>query len=140
MFASIAQWLVRLPSKQRMQVRFLLLAQKKFNEKNWLFQKLFVYLHCERNTNMNGKNTIEELHKNGLIYLVFVSLISSDTLLGLDDCENSLNILTKYNEELKNANIDAESKQKYQKFINDAFEIVNRDLKSFKNKMETNSK
>ena len=33
MFASIAQWLVRLPSKQRMQVRFLLLAQKKFNEK-----------------------------------------------------------------------------------------------------------
>ena len=89
---------------------------------------------------MNGKNTIEELHKNGLIYLVFVSLISSDTLLGLDDCENSLNILTKHNEELKNANIDAESKQKYQKFINDAFEIVNRDLKSFKNKMETNSK
>ena len=89
---------------------------------------------------MNGKNTIEELHKNGLIYLVFVSLISSDTLLGLDDCENSLNILTKNNEELKNANIDAESKQKYQKFINDAFEIVNRDLKSFKNKMETNSK
>ena len=82
---------------------------------------------------MNGKNTIEEFHKNGLIYLVFVSLISSDTLLGLDDCENSLNILTKYNEELKNANIDAESKQKYQKFINDAFEIVNRDLKSFKN-------
>lgn len=140
MFASIAQWLVRLPSKQRMQVRFLLLAQKKFNEKNWLFQKLFVSLHCERNTNMNGKNTIEEFHKNGLIYLVFVSLISSDTLLGLDDCENSLNILTKYNEELKNANIDAELKQKYQKFINDAFEIVNRDLKSFKNKMETNSK
>ena len=97
-------------------------------------------MHCETNTNMNGKNTIEELHKNGLIYLVFVSLISSDTLLGLDDCENSLNILTKNNEELKNANIDAESKQKYQKFINDAFEIVNRDLKSFKNKMETNSK
>ena len=89
---------------------------------------------------MNGKNTIEELHNNGLIYLVFVSLISSDTLLGLNDCENSLNTLTKYNEELKNANIDAESKQKYQKFINDAFEIVNRDLKSFKNKMETNSK
>ena len=97
-------------------------------------------MHCETNTNMNGKNTIEELHKNGLIYLAFVSLISSETLLGLDDCENSLNILTKYNEELKNANIDAESKQKYQKFINDAFEIVNRDLKSFKNKKETNSK
>lgn len=97
-------------------------------------------MHRETNTNMDSKNTIEELHNNGLIYLVFASLISSDTLLGLDDCENSLNILTKYNEELKNANIDAESKQKYQKFINDAFEIVNRDLKSFKNKMETNSK
>jgi len=89
---------------------------------------------------MNDKNTIEELHKNELIYLVFASLISSDTLLGLDDCENSLNRLTKYNEDLKNANIDTESKQKYQKFINDAFEIVNRDLKNFKNKMETHSK
>lgn len=89
---------------------------------------------------MDDINIIEFLHEKGLVYLVFASLISSDTLLSLNDCENSLKNLIKYNEALKNANIDTESKQKYQKFINDAFEIVNRDLKIFKNQTETNSK
>lgn len=89
---------------------------------------------------MDDINIIEFLHKKGFVYLVFASLISSDTLLSLNDCENSLKKLIKYNEALKNANIDAESKQKYQKFINDAFEIVNRDFNSFKDKMETHSK
>jgi len=97
--------------------------------KNLVISKIICIFASWNKYNMNDKNTIEELHKNELIYLVFASLISSDTLLGLDDCED-----------LKNANIDTESKQKYQKFINDAFEIVNRDLKNFKNKMETHSK
>ena len=43
MFASIAQWLVRLPSKQRIRVRFSLFAQKKFNEK-FGYLKNYLYL------------------------------------------------------------------------------------------------
>ena len=86
---------------------------------------------------MKNKNVIELLHKSGFIYLALVSLISSDNLLGIDDCEKSLKELERFNEALKEANIEEEKKKEYQKYIDEGFDIVNRDLKRFKEEMET---
>ena len=80
-------------------------------------------------------NVLEELHKSGFIYLMLGSLISSDSLLSVEDCETSLEQLEKLNEDLKTANIEEEKKKEYQEFIDKGFEIVKRDLNQFK--MET---
>lgn len=77
-------------------------------------------------------NIIEELHKSGFIYLMLGSLISSDTLLTIKDCETSLKELENLNEDLKSANIEEEKKKEYQDFIDKGFEIVKRDLEEFK--------
>ena len=78
-------------------------------------------------------NFLEELHKSGFIYLMLGSLISSDSLLSVEDCEKSLERLEKLNEELKTADIEEEKKQEYQDFIDRGFEIVKRDLNQFQN-------
>lgn len=88
---------------------------------------------------MKNKNVIELLHKSGIIYLMLGSLISSDTLLSVKDCENSLKELEKFNESLKEANIKEEKKKEYQDFIDRGFEIVKRDLEKFKEEMETDA-
>lgn len=85
------------------------------------------------------ENIIELLHKSGFIYLMLGSLISSDTLLSVKDCEKSLKELEKLNEALKEANIKEEKKKEYQDFIDNGFEIVKRDLEKFKEKMETDA-
>ena len=85
------------------------------------------------------ENIIELLHKSGIIYLMLGSLISSDTLLSVKDCENSLKELEKFNESLKEANIKEEKKKEYQDFIDRGFEIVKRDLEKFKEEMETDA-
>lgn len=83
------------------------------------------------------ENIIELLHKSGFIYLMLGSLISSDTLLSIKDCEKSIKELEKLNEALKEANIEEKKKKEYQDFIDRGFEIVKRDLEKFKEKMET---
>lgn len=83
------------------------------------------------------ENIIELLHKSGFIYLMLGSLISSDTLLSVKDCETSLTELERLNEALKEANIEEDKRKEYQGFIDKGFKIVKRDLKKFKKKMET---
>lgn len=88
---------------------------------------------------MNNKkdNIIELLHESGFIYLMFGSLISSDKLLSVKDCEKSIKELERLNEALKEANIEENKRKEYQDFIDKGFDIVNRDLKRFKDEMET---
>lgn len=82
------------------------------------------------------ENIIELLHESGFIYLMLGSLISADTLLSVKDCETSLKELERFNEALKEANIEEEKRKEYQDFIDRGFEIVKRDLEEFKNKNE----
>ena len=89
---------------------------------------------------MNNKkdNIIELLHESGFIYLMFGSLISSDKLLSVKDCEKSIKELELLNEALKEANIEEDKRKEYQDFIDKGFGIVNEDLKRFKEENETN--
>lgn len=83
---------------------------------------------------MNNKkeNIIELLHESGFIYLMFGSLISSDKLLSVKDCEKSIKELERLNEALKEADIEEHKRKEYQDFIDKSFGIVNEDLKRFK--------
>ena len=87
---------------------------------------------------MNNKkeNIIELLHESGFIYLMFGSLISSDKLLSVKDCEKSIKELERLNEALKEADIEEHKRKEYQDFIDKSFEIVKRDLEEFKKKSE----
>lgn len=87
-------------------------------------------------SNIN-ENIIEKLHNSGFIFLVFGSMISADNLTNVSSCEIALNQMKLFDEALKTANIDEESKIEYQKFINNGFNIINSDLEKFKEKMET---
>lgn len=86
-------------------------------------------------SNIN-ENIIEKLHDSGFIFLVFGSMISADNLTNVSSCEIALKQMKLFDEALKTANIDKESKIKYQDFIDRGFNIINSDLEKFK-KMET---
>jgi hypothetical protein len=77
-----------------------------------------------------NKNIIEELDKSGLIYLFLGSLISSEKLLSIKDCENSLKQMIILDNSLKVSNIDNDKKIKYKDFIDRGIEIIKRDLEN----------
>lgn len=77
-----------------------------------------------------NKNIIEELDKSGLIYLFLGSLISSEKLLSIKDCKNSLEQMIILDNSLKVSNIDNDKKIKYKDFIDRGIEIIKRDLEN----------
>ena len=85
-----------------------------------------------------NENIIEKLHESGFIYLIFGSMISSDSLLSVHDCETSLEQMERFDEALKTANIEEGKKIEYKDFIDRGIEIIKRDLEKFK-KMETDA-
>lgn len=81
--------------------------------------------------NDNTRKFLEELEKEGLLYFYLVSLISSDSLLSAEDCEESLKEID-YCIEILPEN-DIKDKDKIEKMLIDGKEIVLRDLETFKN-------
>lgn len=81
--------------------------------------------------NDNTRKFLEGLEKGGILYLYLVSLISSDSLLSAEDCEESLKEIDYCLEILPENNI--KDKEKIEKMLIDGKEIVLRDLESFKN-------
>jgi hypothetical protein len=75
-------------------------------------------------------NLIDKLDEIGMLYFVIVSLFSAETLVDVESCEISLKGVEKLRAEL------ATSKRKDDpeiwKFLNDAEEIIKRDLEEFK--------
>lgn len=82
---------------------------------------------------MEKKNNkwMEGLEKGGLLYLYLVSLISSDELLTVEDCEESLKEID-YCLEILPEN-DIKDKEKIKKMLLDGKEIVLRDMEILKN-------
>lgn len=81
--------------------------------------------------NDNTRKFLEGLEKGGMLYFYLVSLISSDSLLSAEDCEESLKEIDYCLEILPENNI--KDKEKIEKMLIDGKEIVLRDLESFKN-------
>ena len=75
-------------------------------------------------------NLLEKLQSSNLLDFYLVSLISSDTLLSVEDCERSLSKIQEVKELLITANID--NKEQYADMIDKGEEIIKRDLEMFK--------
>lgn len=78
---------------------------------------------------------LNALKENGMIWFYLVSLISSDTLFTVEDCENSINLLKQTLEALPETNFDDEEKAKIKEHCINGIEICERDKEEFlKNK------
>ena len=75
-------------------------------------------------------NLLEKLQSSNLLDFYLISLISSDTLLSVEDCERSLSKIQEVKELLITANVD--NKEKYADMIDKGEEIIKRDLEMFK--------
>lgn len=66
-------------------------------------------------------------------YLYLAGLISSDTNITVDDCNENLNNLNYIKDNINNLNLNNELKDEVIKFINDGIEILERDIKNILN-------
>jgi hypothetical protein len=65
-------------------------------------------------------------------YLYLVGLISSDTNITVDECNENLNNLNYIKDNIDSLNLNNEVKNEVVKFVNDGIEILNNDLKNLK--------
>lgn len=85
----------------------------------------------DKNMGQINNKWLEGLEKSGLLYVYLVSLISSDELLTVEDCEESLKEID-YCLEILPEN-DIKDKEKIKKMLLDGKEIVLRDMEILKN-------
>lgn len=76
------------------------------------------------------ENLLEKLQNNNLLDFYLVSLISSDALITVEDCEKSLKKIQEAKIHLETANI--KNKEKYAEMIIQGEEIIKRDLENIK--------
>ena len=81
-------------------------------------------------------NLIDKLDEIGMLYFVIVSLFSAETLVDVESCEASLKGVEKLRSELLTSKYKDDPKIK--KFIDDAENIIKRDLEEFKKKSNNN--
>lgn len=90
----------------------------------------------EKKNYADYRNFLEGLEKGGMLYFYLVSLISSDSLLSMEDCEESLREIDFCLEILPEN--DIKDREKIKQMLIDGKEIVLRDLEMFKNQKEKN--
>ena len=86
------------------------------------------------------KELLEKLHESGSMFLLLVSLISSDTLTDLEACEKSKKTTEEILAVLPEANIPEEDKKKYEDYLKRGLEIIERDGKEFKSRSSKNKR
>ena len=87
-------------------------------------------------TKADTRKFLEGLEKGGVLYFYLVLLISSDSLLSVEDCEESLKEIDFCLEILPEN--DIKDKEKIKQMLLDGKEIVLRDLEMFKNQKDKN--
>lgn len=90
----------------------------------------------EKKNYADYRNFLEGLEKGGMLYFYLVSLISSDSLFSVEDCEESLKEIDFCLEILPEN--DIKNREKIKQMLIDGKEIVLRDLEMFKNQKDKN--
>lgn len=90
----------------------------------------------EKKNYADYRNFLEGLEKGGALYFYLVSLISSDSLFSVEDCEESLREIDFCLEILPEN--DIKDREKIKQMLIDGKEIVLRDLEMFKNQKDKN--
>ena len=86
----------------------------------------------EKKNYTDYRNFLEGLEKGGMLYFYLASLISSDSLFTVENCEDSLREIDFCLEILPENNI--KDKEKIKQMLIDGKEIVLRDLEMLKEK------
>lgn len=85
------------------------------------------------------KNEIERLVSfvesadDSVMYLIFVSLISSDSIRCLEDCKKSMEMCNDLRVAIESASIDEEKKKIYLGYITKSIDIINKDIEHYTN-------
>lgn len=90
----------------------------------------------EKKNYADYRNFLEGLERGGMLYFYLVSLISSDSLLSVEDCEESLREIDFCLEILPEN--DIKDREKIKQMLIDGKEIVLRDLEMLKNQKDKN--
>lgn len=83
---------------------------------------------------MQEVNLIDKLDEIGMLNFVIVSLFSAETLVDVESCEVSLKGVEKLRAELPTSKYKDDPKIK--NFLDDAEEIIKRDLEEYKNEQK----
>lgn len=76
-----------------------------------------------------NSETIEKiLNEESIRYLFLVSLISSDTNITKEECEENLEILNYINDNINSFNLSDSTTKEVKKYVKDGIKIVNNDL------------
>lgn len=75
------------------------------------------------------ENLIDKLHESNMLYFVLVSLFSADTLVDIESCRQSLEALAILKKDFETSTLKED--QKLKTMIDDAEEIIRRDLHHF---------
>lgn len=93
-------------------------------------------INMEKKNYADYRSFLEGLEKGGVLYFYLASLISSDSLLSVEDCEESLKEIDFCLEILPEN--DIKDREKIKQMLIDGKEIVLRDLEMFKNQKDKN--
>ena len=79
------------------------------------------------------KQLLEDILKdNAASNMLFVSLVSADSLINVDSCKKSLKMLRDMERLLPEVNLSLSDKERFRNLIDKSIGIVNRDLENFK--------
>lgn len=86
---------------------------------------------------LNGKNEVDIICELGLEYLYLAELISADILIDLEECIKSRRELNRFNHDLKLSKVNEEKKKELQKFIDDAYKIIEQEIEKYGGKLDS---
>lgn len=82
---------------------------------------------------LTGKQIEDILNHDAYRYLFLVSLISADTLVTEDDCNNSLNVLNFIKDNITELNISEEIRNEVIEYAVKGISIVSKEIERIKN-------
>ena len=87
-----------------------------------------------------NKEDVKSFHEKGLMWFLFGTLISADSLIKIKDYESSIRILEKLQKSIPEANINQEDKDKYLEKVNSCLELVKKEYEIKKKRIERRKK
>ena len=76
---------------------------------------------------------INSLNDSGMLYFYYISLISSDSLMSVEDCEFAEKQMLEFQEALPKTNVKNTEDTDWSKLIEDGLDVIRRDKKFFQN-------
>jgi len=80
--------------------------------------------------------SIVESADDSIMYMIFVSIISSDSIMCLEDCSKAMELCNDLKVAIESANISKKKKKIYLGYISKNIDIINQDIEHYTNQNE----